>query len=254
MSRAPCSRHNRHVPALDYSRIADVYDAYCRFDADVPYFVRALSSVGGEVLELMAGTGRVSVALAGAGIALTCVDADAPMLSVLLRKSALRAVCADVRTLPFRRRFAAAILPFQGLSELVGRDDRAALFAEVARVTDGVFICTTHNPAVRTRTLDGAWHTMGVFRSDRGRAVEVRVRGTCTAGLVAGEQHVVVRNACGATVRDELLPLHFALPDLGEVLELGAANGMAAVTVEGSYDGAPFEAATSPVVIVTFRV
>ena len=241
------------MPALDYSRIADLYDAYCRFDADVPYFVRALSSIDGEVLELMAGTGRVSAPLAAAGVALTCIDADVPMLSVLARKTPVRAICADVHALPFRaRRFRAAILPFQGLSELVDRADRAALFAEVVRMLDGLFICTTHNPAVRLRTLDGAWHSAGVSRSDDGRAVEVSVRGTCKAGIVTGEQRVLVRNACGATVRDELLPLRFALPELSEVLDLGAANGMTLRSVEGNYDGAPFDGETSPVIVATF--
>lgn len=241
------------MPALDYSRIADVYDAYCRFEADVPYFVRALSAVDGEVLELMAGTGRVSVPLARAGVALTCVDSDAPMLAVLARKIDAPAVCADVCALPLRRRFRAVILPFQGLSELVAPRDRAALFAEAARVLDGIFICTTHNPAVRARTLDGAWHSAGAFRSDDGQAVEVSVRGTCDGGVVTGEQRVVVRNACGATQRDHVLPLRFALPDPGEVLELGAANGMSLVSLHGNYDGAEFDAASSPAIIATFH-
>lgn len=240
------------MPALDYSRIADLYDAYCRFDGDVPYFVRALSGVQGDVLELMAGTGRVSVPLARAGASLTCVDSDAPMLSVLARKISVGTICADVRALPLRRRFAAVLLPFQGLSELVDPRDRAALFAECARVADGVFICTTHNPAVRMRTLDGAWHSAGVYRSEDGRSVEVRVRGTCDAGVVTGEQRVTTRNACGATERDHVLPLRFALPELSEVLELGASQGMSLVSVHGSYDGAPFDAATSPAIIATF--
>ncbi|MGZ5444177.1 MAG: class I SAM-dependent methyltransferase [Thermoanaerobaculia bacterium] len=240
------------MPALDYSRIADLYDVYCRFGADVPYFVRALAGIDGDVLELMAGTGRLSVPLARAGVALTCVDSDAPMLSILARKIPARAICADVRALPFRRRFRAVILAFQGLSELVEPADRAALFAECARVLDGIFICTMHNPAVRVRTLDGAWHTAGVFRADDGRAVEVSVSGTCEAGIVTGEQRVIVRNVCGATVRDERMPLRFALPEPAEVLALGGASGMSLVSLHGSYDGAPFDAATSPAIIATF--
>jgi hypothetical protein len=138
------------------------------------------------------------------------------------------------------------------LSELVDARDRAALFGEVARVLDGVFICTTHNPAVRVRTLDGAWHSAGAFRAEDGRAVEVSVRGMCDWGVVTGEQRVVVRNACGATEREHVLPLRFALPELDEMLELGAANGMSLVSLHGNYDGAEFDAASSPAIIATF--
>lgn len=76
---------------------------------------------------------------------------------------------------------------------------------------DGIFICTTHNPSVRVRSLDGA------------------------------------------PQRDHLLPLRFALPELSEMLALGAGNGMSLMSLHGAYDGAEFDEETSPAIIATFR-
>ena len=49
------------MPALDYSLIAAVYDDFCDFDLDLDFFRSLLTRRAGRVLELMAGTGRVSL-------------------------------------------------------------------------------------------------------------------------------------------------------------------------------------------------
>jgi 2-polyprenyl-3-methyl-5-hydroxy-6-metoxy-1,4-benzoquinol methylase len=54
--------------------IADLYDVYVTTTVDVPFFLEELKTTSGPVLELMAGTGRLSLPLAEAGARLTCVD------------------------------------------------------------------------------------------------------------------------------------------------------------------------------------
>lgn len=44
--------------SFDYSRVADLYDGFCVFDQDVPFFVGLAREAQGPVLELMAGTGN----------------------------------------------------------------------------------------------------------------------------------------------------------------------------------------------------
>ena len=57
-------------PALDYALIADLYDEMVRFEADLPFFLEECRTAEGPVLELMCGTGRVSLPLIEAGIEL----------------------------------------------------------------------------------------------------------------------------------------------------------------------------------------
>jgi hypothetical protein len=43
------------MPALDYDRIARLYDAYVRTELDVPFFLQEARQASGPVLELRAG-------------------------------------------------------------------------------------------------------------------------------------------------------------------------------------------------------
>jgi len=74
------------MPAYNYSTVADIYDSFCVFDGDVDFMRKLTLPVGGPVLELMAGTGRISLPLALAGVQLTCIDQSAAMLRVLSQK------------------------------------------------------------------------------------------------------------------------------------------------------------------------
>jgi SAM-dependent methyltransferase len=70
----------------DYDYIADLYDTYVPAAFDIPFFVDEARKSPGDVLELMSGTGRVSIPLLEAGIKLTCVDISAGLNAVLSDK------------------------------------------------------------------------------------------------------------------------------------------------------------------------
>jgi SAM-dependent methyltransferase len=103
-----------------YDRIARFYDVdmaqNMRFD-DVAFYAHHCERQRGTVLELGCGNGRVLLPLLARGIDAIGVDASAPMLGELAKKSrargiAVRAVRADVRRLPFRFEFAAILCPY----------------------------------------------------------------------------------------------------------------------------------------------
>jgi hypothetical protein len=64
------------MPAVDYSRLAALYDALVTDASDVEFFVRAAREARGPILELMAGTGRVTMPLARAGLELTAAGEE----------------------------------------------------------------------------------------------------------------------------------------------------------------------------------
>ena len=68
-------------PAVDYERLAPFYDALLTTLDDVGFFRDECLRAGGKAVELMAGTGRVSVPLLEAGVDLVCVDSSPAMLS-----------------------------------------------------------------------------------------------------------------------------------------------------------------------------
>lgn len=91
---------------------------------------RALAAeAGGAVLDVGAGTGRVSLALAAAGVPVVALDVDASLLEALERRAAglpVETVVADARAFSLDRRFALVLVPMQTLQLLGGRTGRAA--------------------------------------------------------------------------------------------------------------------------------
>ena len=93
------------MKSIDFDPVARYYDLYVQTELDVPFWVEEARRHAGRRLELMCGTGRISLALLRAGFALTCVDYSAGLLAVLREKLArerglvAEVVEADVRHL-----------------------------------------------------------------------------------------------------------------------------------------------------------
>ena len=106
------------------------HDLECSgYDVDLPLWRALAAEEGGPVLDVGAGTGRVSLDLAGGGVAVVALDADAALLEALERRAAglpVETVVADARDFMLRRRFALVLVPMQTLQLLGGPAGRAA--------------------------------------------------------------------------------------------------------------------------------
>jgi ubiquinone/menaquinone biosynthesis C-methylase UbiE len=250
------------MPAYDYSAVADIYDAFCVFDGDKAFFRKIAASAGGPVLELMAGTGRVSMPMLEAVAELTCVDSSPAMLSVLagkLRGGDLRArvVCADVCHLPFTATFQVAVLPFQGFTELVGEAAQRGILSEVARVlpAGGRFICTSHNPAIREKTIDGRWHEIGKFSDRAGRTLVVHLESDYSdrPNVVRATQRIEILDQRGRLVETRVIGLEFSLVSAQTIVDMAAAVGLTTTRLLGDYQGAPYDEKSSPCVVAVLE-
>ena len=141
---------------IDYDRVADVYDLYVTTDLDVGFYVEEATKANGKVLELMCGTGRVSLPLLEAGVDLTCMDASEGMLARLkerlhARKLDTRVLRADVRHFDLgQEEFDLVLIPFHSFSELVSPRDRELTLRAVHECLreGGRLICPLHNPTI----------------------------------------------------------------------------------------------------------
>lgn len=240
---------------IDYNSIAEIYDLYVTADYDVPFFLAESKPVTGPILELMAGTGRLSLPLIEAGAKLTCVDSSSAMLEVLSRKLQQRGlhaelVCADVRHLGLPAQFELAILPFQSFMEIIGEANQRAALAAVYEclAPGGRFICTLHNPAIRRKQVDGLLRLVGQFPTNNGTLV--------VSGFEQGEKPVVSRQQFfeffdrdGRLLEKRLLQMKFAFVEKHEFEQMARSAGFRIAQLYGSYDRAPFDPAQSPVMI-----
>jgi SAM-dependent methyltransferase len=91
---------------------------------------RALAeTTGGPVLDVGAGTGRVSLELAARGVDVVALDDDAPLLAALACRAAglpVETVIADARDFRLHRRFPLIVVPMQTLQLFGGPAGRAA--------------------------------------------------------------------------------------------------------------------------------
>jgi SAM-dependent methyltransferase len=171
-------RQGMKVQHIDYDSIAEIYDLYVKADYDLPFFLSETKAVTSPIIELMAGTGRLSIPLIEAGATLTCVDSSSGMLAILLRKLKQRGLhadlhCADVCRLDLPARFELAILPFQTFMEIIGEENQRAALESVFKclAPGGCFICTLHNPAIRRQQVDGLLRLVGQFPTESGTLV-----------------------------------------------------------------------------------
>jgi hypothetical protein len=70
------------MPAMDYSRVAGLYDLYANTDISVPVFLQETQG-SQSVLELRCGTGRLSSPSIEVGVRLACLDGLPEMLERL---------------------------------------------------------------------------------------------------------------------------------------------------------------------------
>jgi SAM-dependent methyltransferase len=108
------------------------------YRADLPLW-RELAAAGsdgsepGPILEIGAGTGRVTLDLAAGGHAVTALDVDLDLLAALRARAAggsVEVVCADARSFDLGRHdFALCLAPMQTVQLLGGTAGRAAFLA-----------------------------------------------------------------------------------------------------------------------------
>jgi SAM-dependent methyltransferase len=106
------------------------HDVECgRYAADLPLWADLAREAGGPVLDVGAGTGRVTLDLASRGTAVVALDADASLLEALERRAAglpVETVVADARSFSLARRFPLVLVPMQTLQLLGGSPGRTA--------------------------------------------------------------------------------------------------------------------------------
>jgi SAM-dependent methyltransferase len=247
---------------IEYARIADLYDTYVKNTYDVPFFLEETRNVSGEVLELMSGTGRVSLPLAQAGIKLTCVDRSPEMLAILRVKLDEQGLQVgiyqmDIRELALPDRYDLAFIAFHSFSELLTRQgQRQALERIYDHLNDGGrFICTLHNPTVRLKPVDGNLHLWGRYQLEdvQGKLLlwglqEFNPENSIVNGLQIYEEY----DARGLMQSKRLVEFAFYLFQRGEFEELARTIGFKLETIYGDYNHTAYDEETSPFMIFVF--
>jgi SAM-dependent methyltransferase len=112
---------------------ADAYDweltqLHGRTTEDVAFYAR----LGGPLLELACGTGRVIAELSFAGVDVVGLDIDPAMLAGARRRGLRKLVCADMTRFALHLRFKTVAIPYNSL-QLLPSDEARVLALRAAR-------------------------------------------------------------------------------------------------------------------------
>ncbi len=182
-----------------YAAIAGIYDRWCQeVIEDVAFYVARCAGASGPVIEIGAGTGRITIPVALAGHEVLAIDRSAPMLAGLVAAAdrarvgqLVRIIEADIRALPPLPTTDRVIAPFRVLLHLADDIERLAFFQAIAAllVPGGIVVFDVFAPTKADVTqTHGRWleRPSGVRERavwdvpGRRLALEVRLRGHST--------------------------------------------------------------------------
>jgi ubiquinone/menaquinone biosynthesis C-methylase UbiE len=225
---------------------------------DVEWYCRQAQQSGGPVLELGAGTGRVTLAIAAAGVAIHALDSDTSMLERLRSKlSAAPAdvqartsvVAGDMRTFDLAERFALIICPFRTFLHNVTEADQLACLARVRHHLrpSGRFAFNVFHPSLTFMSqhagpLAGVWRWTGNHALPSGGWVvqSEAIRYDTVGQAVHALHRYDVFGATGALERSSVLRLQLAYLYPSEIRRLLETAGFTSITISGGFDGREF--------------
>jgi SAM-dependent methyltransferase len=248
---------------------AELYDAVIpgSFRGDVEWYRARARRSGGPVLELGAGTGRITLGIAADGIAIHALDTDPAMLDSLRQKLAGHApevrervavVVDDMRTFTLAERFALIIAPFRAfLHNLTEQDQRACLDRVREHLRpDGCFAFNVFHPSLEfmahhAGALEGVWRRTGTFRrGEGGYIVRSESNRYDTVRQVVDSHHRYDEyGSNGDLTRTSLHRLQLAYLYPRDLRRLLHDAGFQAVQIAGGFDGRPFQHDTDELVI-----
>jgi SAM-dependent methyltransferase len=130
------------------------------YRADLSIWVELARQTGGPILDVGAGTGRVSLALARAGFPVVALDSDGVLLAALRERAGelpIETVHADARSFELGRAFPLCVVPMQTIQLLGGERGRAGFFGCARRhLVAGGLLAIAISPTVEEfRWRDG---------------------------------------------------------------------------------------------------
>jgi SAM-dependent methyltransferase len=246
------------MPAMDYSQVAAVYDVYAQTDMDVAFFWQEAQGCG-KVLELTAGTGRLSIPLLQAKVPLSCLDSSPEMLAVLRRKLREAGLTApvyerDATNFSLAEKFDLIIIPFNAFAEITDPIDQQKMLATIRAhlAATGRLICTLHNPAIRLKSIDGQVHLRGQYAlpDEQGTlSLSSLERYEPETRLVTGSQFYEVYDPAGVLQAKWSVEMKFCLHSRETFQALLDAQDYRVIAVYGDYARHTFQPETSPFMI-----
>ena len=248
----------KHRDTINFDKVADIYDFYVNVDFDIPFFLKETKDYKNEILELMCGTGRVSIPLLKAGRKMTCVDYSNGMLTSFKKKITDKDYFADfvemdLAKLNLDKKFGLIILPFHSLSEILTTEKQQEALNCISDhlETGGTFILTLQNPETRLKQTDGKMRIIGVFSIDNERKIVLSYTNQFNEkdNLVSGYQFYEIYDSNNIMIEKRYLEINFKPIQIEELKDMISKADMEIIEIYGDYSYGEFKLKESDFII-----
>lgn len=234
---------------------------------DLPFYLEYAEKADGDVLDLAAGTGRVSIPLADAGHEVWALDLSDTMLEQLGERvktldgetqARIHPVKGDMTTFDLGRKFSLIIVPFRAFQALLTEKDRQACLRSVYRHLDakGRFIITYVKPMENMAkdwidpTEHLSWEAIDPHTGNRVRKFLVRKDINLEKQWVYADEVYYTGSNDGTESRVvESSCIHYDYED--NIRQLLAGAGFKVEAACGYYDGTPIGEGSEYIFICT---
>lgn len=236
---------------------------------DTAFYVELARQHGKKALELGVGTGRIAIPMALAGVSVTGIDNSRAMLVLCQEKASLagplrgnlRLVQADMTAFDLKETFPFIAMPYRTFMHLLTLDEQRRCLNAVRRhlAPGGVFALNTWaaHPQLVARMVrrqpTRRPRLVGRYRVDDERITVVHRHQTIVdeERKWLFEQHVIEeRDQRGRIVHQADLPMTRSYFTAERIRELVQECGFAVTGLYGDFDGSPFSARSSEIVMV----
>jgi SAM-dependent methyltransferase len=230
-----------------------LYDVESPWGLDDEFYLALARRVGGPVLDLGCGTGRLARAIAKAGIPVTAVDPSPEALELARGLSGslpVEWVQGDSPTIELGRRFRLALMTGHAFQSLLTEGDQNAAFARVYAhlLPRGTFAFELRNPAARSGDAGPGARPWRSYRDLLGRWVDVTVLSRWDEGGRVERLSVTrTRRDTGAVERSRIALRH---TDVSDVNLLLLRHGFSVLTQHGDWTEGPLTPESPAVVSV----
>lgn len=248
--------------SINFDKVSDIYDFYVNVDFDIPFFLKESERYNSEILELMCGTGRVSIPILATGKRMTCVDYSKGMLDSFAKKIdtsnySVNLHQMDVTDLNLDKKFGLIILPFHSISEILSTDLQIKTLQSISfhLENDGVFILTLQNPKNRLKVADGVPRVMGKFPINRDKQLVITYvnQYSETEKIVSGFQFFEIYDSNNTLIEKRFLEINFKpIYDL-EFREMIKSTELEIIEMYGDYSYGKFDEETSNFMIYKLK-
>jgi SAM-dependent methyltransferase len=140
-----------------HNKFAHLYDYFQKgVKGDIKFYLDYFKNFKGKILEIGAGTGRITIPLLKQGLDITALDIAPKMLQILKEKAkkenlSVKTICADMRNFRLKDRFDAVIVTFRAFQHMYSVADQLNVLKGIKKhlKPEGVLIFDVYNPSLK---------------------------------------------------------------------------------------------------------